>query len=130
MLAFLYCSDRAKIFPEDDVLMDTKLYAIADKYDIEALKAASISHAKEHTVFAEFCFLQRVELIYTSTLPCDRGLRDVVTKLAADSMPNIIDTEAEKPLREAVANIPEFGWDVMAQLAFQVAASKRERLLF
>ena len=79
MLRFLYTSD----YPDDaddsrPLLVNTKVYALADKYQITALK----DHAKKKFKTALswswdiISFPEVVGMVYTTTLASDRGLRD------------------------------------------------------
>ena len=63
-----------------DLLLHTKVYALAEKYDIPSLKRL----AREKFEVAMACsydspdFAHAIEHVYCSTLDTDRGLRDVV----------------------------------------------------
>ncbi|KAI7698747.1 hypothetical protein KC353_g16806, partial [Hortaea werneckii] len=68
---------------ETRLLLHTQVYALAEKYDIPALKAL----ARQKFEMAVACNYDSPELpdaieeIYCSTLDTDRGLRDVILEL-------------------------------------------------
>lgn len=66
--------------PESHLLQHTRVYALAEKYDIPSLKQL----AKNKFEMAMACwydspeFADAIEEVYCSTIDSDRGLRDVV----------------------------------------------------
>lgn len=69
--------------PKDDdshLLLHTRVYAIAEKYDIQPLK--QLARAKFEAAMACYWdsadFAEAIEEVYCSTLDNDRGLRDIV----------------------------------------------------
>ncbi|GAB7356698.1 hypothetical protein MBLNU459_g7407t1 [Dothideomycetes sp. NU459] len=79
---------------ESHLLTHTRIYALAEKYDIPALKAL----AKQKYEMAMACFYDSpefadsIEEVYGSTIDSDRGLRDVVLQ-AFRSHPQLANTQ-------------------------------------
>ncbi|KAG9983854.1 hypothetical protein KCU78_g21045, partial [Aureobasidium melanogenum] len=79
---------------ESNLLTHTRVYALAEKYDIPALKAL----AKSKFEMAMACyydspeFADAIEEVYCSTIDSDRGLRDVVLQ-AFRSHPQLASTK-------------------------------------
>ncbi|KAH7308609.1 hypothetical protein B0I35DRAFT_464184 [Stachybotrys elegans] len=82
--------------------LHAKIYAIAEKYDIQGLKTLALRKFKQGSFFcwvnldylqanAED-FLQAVTEVYTSTIDSDRGMRDVVVKIMIMN-PRFLDDE-------------------------------------
>ncbi|KAK5123682.1 hypothetical protein LTR85_002318 [Meristemomyces frigidus] len=77
--------DEEEDVPEDEahLLLHTRVYALAEKYDIPALKAV----ARSKFEMAMACnydspeLPEAIEEVYCSTLDNDRGLRDIVLNL-------------------------------------------------
>lgn len=89
-------SDEDDEYETDDshLLTHTRIYALAEKYDIPALKML----AKQKFEMAMACFYDSpefadsIEEAYVSTIDSDRGLRDVVLQ-AFRSHPQLANTQ-------------------------------------
>ena len=85
MLRFLYTgSYESTLVGLTPAEVDAHLYALADKYDISRLKKAAQTEFDKAIADSTLlvCFVPKLlELVYTTTPPSDRGLRDSVTKL-------------------------------------------------
>ncbi|KAL2158848.1 hypothetical protein VTH06DRAFT_4040 [Thermothelomyces fergusii] len=74
-------NDRVpKSFEEPNLSIHAKLYALAEKYDMQTLKTLALEKFKEEVKFHWNTddFVRAAEEAYTSTLESDRGLRNVV----------------------------------------------------
>jgi len=78
-----YDEDEEMSEDSSHLLLHTRVYALAEKYDIPALK--SLARTKFETAMA--CnydspdLPEAIEEVYCSTLDSDRGLRDIVLNL-------------------------------------------------
>ena len=76
------CSDEDEEYETDDsnLLNHTRVYALAEKYDVPALK--ELARSKFEMAMACFYdspeFADAIEEVYCSTIDSDRGLRDIV----------------------------------------------------
>lgn len=79
---------------ESNLLVHTKVYALAEKYDIPSLK--QLAKSKFEMAMACFYdspdFAEAIEEVYCSTIDSDRGLRDVVLE-AFKSHPQLASTQ-------------------------------------
>lgn len=79
---------------QSHLLLHTRVYALAEKYDIPSLKAL----AKRKFEIAMACyydspeFADAIEEVYCSTIDSDRGLRDTVLE-AFKSHPQLVNTQ-------------------------------------
>lgn len=86
------CEDSTE--SESHLLLHTQVYALAEKYDISALKQL----ARRKFEMSAACYYDAPELadaieyVYTSTIDSDRGLRDVVLQLFK-SHPQLANTQ-------------------------------------
>ena len=114
-------------------LLDVKLYCAADKYNIPALStaaemnfktwAASLLHVLEFNHCVEpnlvkekqdlTCFINCIAKVYESTPQSNRGLRDVVVKLASSYGPLLRDGSCKEEFRQMLQDVPEFTWDLL-----------------
>lgn len=82
------------VFDDSHLLLHTKVYALAEKFDIPGLKDL----AKSKFEMAMAChydspeFAEAIEEVYCSTVDSDRGLRDVVLQ-AFRSHPQLASTQ-------------------------------------
>ena len=86
MLNFLYHFDyQASISP---MIFNAKVYSIADKYDIPTLKSQAVEKSRKsvETCWSMDDFPHAIREIYSSTPGNDRGLRDLVVKIACEHM--------------------------------------------
>lgn len=69
-----------------ELILHTKLYIFADKYNIRALKtlAGEKYNAAAKTGWSTEHFANSIKLIDAFTLPCDGAMRDAVIKHSAD----------------------------------------------
>lgn len=78
-----------------------RMYALAEKYDISALKRLALDKFNEvmEQGSSSDRFLDSAEEAYTSTIPEDRGMRDVIVK-HFHTHPELLDEErAHETLR-------------------------------
>ena len=79
---------------ESHLVLHTKVYALAEKYDIPSLK--QLAKSKFEMAMACFYdssdFAEAIEEVYCSTVDSDRGLRDVVLE-AFKSHPQLANTQ-------------------------------------
>jgi len=93
MLNFLYHFDyQASTSP---MIFNAKVYGIADKYNIPTLKSKAIEKSRKsvETCWSMDDFPHAIREIYSSTPGNDRGLRDLVVKIACEHM----ETLSEQP---------------------------------
>lgn len=93
MLNFLYHFDyQASTSP---MIFNAKVYSIADKYNIPTLKSQAIEKSRKsvETCWSMDDFPHAIREIYSSTPGNDRGLRDLVVKIACEHM----ETLSERP---------------------------------
>lgn len=92
MLHFIYHFEYTDESKESAMVFHAKVYQIADKYGIVALK----EHAKQKfstAVKADWStedFSIAIELVYTTTPPEDRGLRDLVVETSNANLERLI----------------------------------------
>jgi hypothetical protein len=79
---------------ESHLVLHTKVYALAEKYDILSLK--QLAKSKFEMAMACFYdspdFAEAIEEVYCSTIDSDRGLRDIVLE-AFKSHPQLASTQ-------------------------------------
>ena len=116
MLCFLYTSDY-----QDDaggcrpLLVDAKMYAIGDKYRINALKSLA------NTKFSDaldagwdiVSFPEVIETVYTTTPASDRGLRDCVAPVLLEHKEELHGHEGFVSLIKNNLSDGEFAMDVI-----------------
>jgi len=75
------------------LLINAKVYIIAEKYDIRALKEIACTKYKEvwPTTWNSSCFTESACLVYENTVEEDRMLRDVIVKAASDNIKTLLD---------------------------------------
>ena len=80
--------------PESHLLLHTRVYALAEKYDIPSLK--ELARGKFEMAMACYYdspeFAEAIEDVYCSTIDSDRGLRDIVLE-AFKSHPQLANTQ-------------------------------------
>ena len=73
---------NAPLRPPSNLTIHAKVYALAEKYTIEGLKSLALKKFKTdldlHWASADF--LKAAKEVYTSTIPKDRPMRDVVVE--------------------------------------------------
>ncbi|KAF5974688.1 ARM repeat protein [Fusarium coicis] len=92
MTLFLYCFDYESPADSSAMMFHAKVYQIADKYDIEALKrlAATKYRTSIDAGWEMDSFPVAIELAYTTTPPSDRGLRDIAVEVAFKRLGNLM----------------------------------------
>jgi hypothetical protein len=104
------------------LLIHSRMYALADYYNIPPLKNLSKTKfrkaAQTHWDSPEFG--QAIEIIFTSTLYGDRGLRQVVKEIVQEHHSVMEKPEIESIMRES----PDFAYDVLMSML------KKKVLLF
>ena len=80
--------------PESHLVLHTRVYALAEKYDIPSLK--QLARGKFEMAMACYYdspeFADAIEEVYCSTIDSDRGLRDIVLE-AFKSHPQLANTQ-------------------------------------
>jgi speckle-type POZ protein len=120
MLNFMYLfdydasgSDQAQASP---MIFDVKVYSIADKYDVMALK----SQAKDKfEKVAKSCwnmgdFPPAISEVYSSTPATDRGLRDLVVEISCTHIDALL---ARQDFRNVLQETVGFAADVTQLIA-------------
>ncbi|KAL2166783.1 hypothetical protein VTG60DRAFT_2136 [Thermothelomyces hinnuleus] len=87
-------------FEVPNLTIHARLYALAEKYDVQGLKALALEKFKEEARihWDSDDFIRAAEEAYTSTVDCDRGMRDAVVEaihehsivLDKESMLNVV----------------------------------------
>lgn len=97
------------------MVIDAKIYAIADKYELDGLKGvakvAFTGAVYEHWDTDQF--VGAAEVVYTSTPDSDRGLRDVVTALTWRKQMTLL---ARKDVQTLLGDVAGFSKDVMQEV--------------
>lgn len=129
MMGYLYAFDyNDKPKPDakltNEMFVNTAVYAIADKYEVLGLKLLA---SKKFGVAVGQAFQTKqgicaaIPLVYDSTPPSDRGLRDICVDLwmlGAVAVETANDREAVTNLFQAV---PQLGADIAIRLAKSAA---------
>lgn len=124
MLCFLYSFDYSNICGTSTMVFDAQMYQIADKYDIPALKAQCKNkfNAAVATGWSMDDFPLAITVVYESTPPEDRGLRDLVVQTARENIDKLLVYDGFcKLLRET----PEFSADLILVLRAKSSGSVR-----
>jgi hypothetical protein len=131
MLRHLYGLDYAKDIDDTDkvdipkMVFDAQIYATADKYDIPSLKDLVIANfdKKLKTRQAATDFSLSIKVIYESTLPTDRGLRDIAVRLAVENLKARF--EKNEVFQKAMSEVAEFGKDLVRELSNRLEAQPK-----
>lgn len=114
MISFFYTQDYSDISPKQiqdnqlqlamvnssisdtapsPLLMHAKVYVMAEKYDVPALKALSKEkyEAAASTAWDDIIFTESLKLIYEETPDSDTLFRDVAAKAAAAHLAKLVD---------------------------------------
>jgi hypothetical protein len=96
MTRFMYCFDYESPADPSAMVFHAKVYQIADKYGIEALKRLSATkyRASINAGWEADCFATAVALAYTTTPPGDRGLRDIAVEVAFNNIGTLMGQDA------------------------------------
>ncbi|KAF1993612.1 hypothetical protein P154DRAFT_477289 [Amniculicola lignicola CBS 123094] len=129
MLQFMYTFDynasgSAENSPSP-MVFNVKMYAVAEKYDIPALKSQS-KHKFETTV--ETCwkmddFSYAVAQIYNSTPSTDRGLRKVATEAACEHINELLPKQG---FRDVLDETVGFASDIAQLLAKNLKGKQKQ----
>lgn len=96
-------------------MMGIKMYAIADKYELDKLKevakTAFENAARHHWDTDEFVFAVRG--VYTTTPESDRGLRDIVKNITWCHRDILL---ARKDVQEVLEKLEGFSMDLVREL--------------
>ncbi|KIL87491.1 hypothetical protein FAVG1_09197 [Fusarium avenaceum] len=92
MLFFIYHFGYINDSEESDMAFHAKVYQVADKYGILALKeyAKKKFSTAVNANWSTEDFPIAIELVYTTTPPEDRGLRDLVVETSSASLEKLI----------------------------------------
>ncbi|MCJ1450659.1 hypothetical protein MMC28_000992 [Mycoblastus sanguinarius] len=118
MLRFLYAHDYYVDYCDGKppIVAHARMYAIADKYDIPILKDLAIAKfapsLKDTQAVDIPSFTAAIEVIYTSTLDTDRGLRDCLIPTLKDRMRHLRDDEHSMKLVKSLGE-GDFAVDVI-----------------
>lgn len=122
------------------LLVNAKIYIIADKYDIQALKEWAVAKYEEvlPTTWNSSSFIESASLVFEKTLESDRMLREVIIRKASANSKALFDRGefvallqshgdfAAEVLRDVVFNQPNDTREVEAD-DWGFGMSKKER---
>jgi hypothetical protein len=97
MIDFLYCLDyhdhRQDETEESALMVNAKVYIMADKYDIQPLKVWAVTKYQEvlRTVWNSNSFAESARLIFDNTPESDLMLREVIIRNAIDHAQALFD---------------------------------------
>ncbi|CAG7561070.1 unnamed protein product [Fusarium equiseti] len=98
MVHFLYHQDYYVPSEQSAMAFHATMYQIADKYDVQSLK--QVARAKFSTAVVELEGWDEVEfpsvisLVWSTTLPNDRGLRDVVSATSLKNLAALLEKDS------------------------------------
>ncbi|SCO91198.1 uncharacterized protein FRV6_15326 [Fusarium oxysporum] len=112
MLRFMYSFDYSNIYGTSTMVFDAQMYQIADKYDIPALKAQSKNKfdVAVTTGWSMDDFPLAITVVYESTPPEDRGLRDLVVQTARKNIDKLLGHDG---FCELIRMTPDFAADLI-----------------
>ncbi|KAK5996373.1 hypothetical protein PT974_01707 [Cladobotryum mycophilum] len=98
-----------------DLIVHAKMYALAEKYDLGALKQLALEKFKRGvmTKWATMDFLEAAELAFTSTVETDRALREVVVNTLVNHR-SLLRTMSTQAVLKRVENL---AFEVLMRLA-------------
>lgn len=122
------------------LLVNAKIYIIADKYDIQALKEWAVAKYKEvlPATWNSPSFIESASLVFEKTLESDRMLREVIIRKASENAKALFDRGefvallqshgdfAAEVLRDVVFNQPNDAREVEAD-DWGFGMTKKER---
>jgi hypothetical protein len=117
VLRYLYGFDYAEAVDLPLMVFATRVYALADKYDIPALKilATTKFEAVAKDGWNTTDFPRSIKVMYESTPSNDRGLRDVALRVAAENSNALFEANGE--FQEVIGEVAEFGRDLAHALS-------------
>ncbi|KAF5554419.1 hypothetical protein FPHYL_8439 [Fusarium phyllophilum] len=122
MLRFIYSFEYDNTQGTPPMIFDARMYQIADKYDIAALKTES-KKKFELTIangWATDDFPVAANLVYVSTPSEDRGLRDIVVETARKNIDQLVGKDG---FCELTRETPDFAADLIPFLCGKGSAS-------
>ncbi|KAF4499120.1 ARM REPEAT PROTEIN INTERACTING WITH ABF2 [Fusarium agapanthi] len=107
MTLFFYCFDYESPADSSAMTFHAKVYQIADKYDIEALKRlASTKYGTSIDAGREMdSFPDAIELAYTTTPPGDRRLRDIAVEVTIKRIGTLMSQDAFSEMLSANSDL-------------------------
>ncbi|KAH6952241.1 BTB/POZ protein [Fusarium avenaceum] len=122
MLRFMYSFDYSNIYGTSTMAFDAQMYQIADKYDIPALKAQSKNkfEVAVTTGWSMDAFPLTITVVYESTPPEDRGLRDLVVETARENIDELLRHDG---FCELIRKTPDFAADLIPFLSMRPSGS-------
>jgi hypothetical protein len=117
VLRYLYGFDYTKAVDLPLMVFTAQVYALADKYDIPALKilATTKFEALATDSWNTTDFPHSIKVMYESTPSDDRGLRDVALRLAAENSHALFEDNEE--FHAMIGEVAEFGKDLAHALS-------------
>ncbi|KAH7195394.1 BTB/POZ protein [Fusarium oxysporum] len=112
MTLFLYCFDYESPADSSAMMFHAKVYQIADKYGIEALKRLSATkfRASIDENWKTDDFPLAIALAYTTTPPEDRRLRDIIVQVAFNNIGTLMSRDA---FCETLSDNPNLATDII-----------------
>jgi hypothetical protein len=106
---------RITILVDYPPLVNARVYALADKYDVRGLKAFSSKKFKNSlaTPWSSEVFSEIIRVVYESTPSTDRGLRSIVTETARKRGNCLMDCTEFRVLLESA---PDFTIDLLQKV--------------
>jgi len=100
------------------VLFHANVYALGEKHGANSVKDTALEKFREavESQWNETVFPDVVMLVYESTPETDRGLRDLVTKRAADHAKELLKSE-DNIFNAMMGKVADFGRDLSIKLA-------------
>ncbi|KAF5615172.1 ARM repeat protein [Fusarium tjaetaba] len=125
MTLFLYCFDYESPADSSAMIFHARVYQIADKYDIEALKrlAATKYRTSIDAGWEMDSFPCAIELAYTTTPPGDRGLRDIALEIAVKKIGTLMSQDVFCKMLSANADL---AGDIIRRLHRESEKSQEE----
>ncbi|KAG5792812.1 hypothetical protein H9Q69_008114 [Fusarium xylarioides] len=112
MLRFIYSFEYDNMQGTPPMIFDARMYQIADKYDIAALKTESKKKFELAIAngWATDDFPVAANLVYVSTPSEDRGLRDIVVETARKNIDQLVGKDG---FCELTRETPDFAADLI-----------------
>ena len=109
------------------LVMNANVYSIADKYEIWSLKEAAQRKTSNalHTTWNHESFLLALSIVWTTTLPSDRGLRDLFLPIITKNKEILHEDEA---FREMIRNNGDMAVDVLLSVWANFPPNRVDRL--
>lgn len=101
-----------QIYPTgNELIIHTKVYALAEKYLIDGLKALALRKFNEATIdhWASNDLLEAAQVVYQYTVETDRGMRDTVIQTFYGH-PELLDKEE---VQDIFRTLPLLAYDLM-----------------